>query len=119
MLVRSSARAVSRKPRSPAQARLLAWLRHGVNQLRCRSPRAMLLDNLHEENETVLVNEERRWIGRLARCVPAKPVLVGKRVARIEHKVEVRRQSLAHQKFRSTCVEVLGRAWIDKDHVGS
>src|SRR5271170_6209592 len=112
-------RAVSRLPRSPAQARLLAWLRHGVNQLRCRSARAMLIDNLHEENETALVNEEGGWVGRLARCVPAKPVLVGKRVAGIKHKVEVRRQLLAHQKFRGTCVQVLGRARIDKDHVGS
>src|SRR5271156_6595496 len=91
----------------------------GSNQLRCRSARAMLLDNLHEENETALVNEEGGWVGRLARCVPAKPVLVGKRVTGIKHKVEVRRQLLSHHKFRGTCIQVLGRARIDKDHVGS
>src|ERR1700722_6821069 len=65
------------------------WLVRGfsfrqcVEDFRGRSASAMLFDDLAEEDDTLPVDQESRWIGRLVWCVPSEPVHIGELVALI------------------------------------
>src|ERR1700677_355804 len=63
------------------------WLVRGfsfrqcVEDFRGRSASAMLFDDLAEEDDTLPVDQESRWIGRLVWCVPSEPVHISELVA--------------------------------------
>ena len=88
-----------------------------VQGILCGETVAVLTADLFENDYTLFIENEGRWIGCLVRTVPSQSIQVGDLIVRIRHKNNIGWQpGLLLEKLLGMLIEISGRSRVDQEH---